>query len=57
MHAQDDAAATHAAKLEKADGQLDFRKDARVLHNKVSLLCSHCSSMVCVCHASGAREC
>ncbi|EIE21613.1 Methionyl-tRNA formyltransferase [Coccomyxa subellipsoidea C-169] len=32
---QDDAAATHAAKLEKADGQLDFREHAIVLHNKV----------------------
>ncbi|KAK9908428.1 hypothetical protein WJX75_007688 [Coccomyxa subellipsoidea] len=32
---QDDAAATHAAKLGKADGQLDFREHARVLHNKV----------------------
>lgn len=32
---QDDAAATHAAKLEKADGQLDFREHAVVLHNKV----------------------
>lgn len=32
---QDEAAATHAAKLDKAEGQLDFREPADVLHNKV----------------------
>ncbi len=41
---QDDAAATHAAKLEKADGQLDFREDAVVLHNRVSVCCKRLSS-------------
>ena len=35
---QDEAAATHAAKLEKAEGQLDFRQEACVLHNKVGCL-------------------
>ena len=33
---QDDAAVSHAAKLDKSEGQLDFTQSARVLHNKVS---------------------
>ncbi|CAK0784141.1 hypothetical protein CVIRNUC_007344 [Coccomyxa viridis] len=32
---QDDAAVSHAAKIEKSEGQLDFTQSARVLHNKV----------------------
>uniref|UniRef100_A0A383VFK5 Methionyl-tRNA formyltransferase, mitochondrial n=1 Tax=Tetradesmus obliquus TaxID=3088 RepID=A0A383VFK5_TETOB len=32
---QDEAQATHAAKLTKEESQLDFRQSARVLHNKV----------------------
>ena len=27
---------SHASKIEKAEGQLDFRESARTLHNKVS---------------------
>ena len=34
---QDEAAATHAAKLTKEEGVLDFREDAHSLHNKVCL--------------------
>ena len=36
---QDEGAATHAAKLTKAEGQLDFQEEATVLHNKVGLHC------------------
>ena len=35
---QNEGAATRAAKLEKAEGHLDFGEDATVLHNKVGLL-------------------
>lgn len=30
----------HASKIEKAEGQLDFREGARTLHNKVCELCT-----------------
>ncbi len=32
---QDEAAVSNASKIEKAEGQLDFREGARTLHNKV----------------------
>ena len=32
---QDEAAVSHASKIEKSEGQLDFREGARTLHNKV----------------------
>jgi methionyl-tRNA formyltransferase len=35
---KDEEKATHAAKLEKAEGLLDFREEAVTLHNKASLL-------------------
>ena len=33
---QDDSQMTHAAKLSKEEGVLDFREDALTLHNKVA---------------------
>ncbi|CAL5230019.1 g13462 [Coccomyxa viridis] len=32
---QDEAAVSHASKIKKSEGQLDFREGARALHNKV----------------------
>lgn len=32
---QDDSAMSHAAKMTKEEGVLDFREDAQTLHNKV----------------------
>jgi len=32
---QDEAAVSHAAKIEKSEGQLDFTESARTLHNRV----------------------
>ena len=34
---------SHASKIEKAEGQLDFREGARTLHNKVTNTLPSCS--------------
>ena len=46
---QDEGAATRAAKLDKAEGQLDFREEATVLHNKVCLQDRH-TGLKCIPH-------
>lgn len=50
--AQDEAAATHAAKMRKEDAWLDFARPAAALHNQV-----RCPRLFvsCVCFASGVR--
>ena len=40
---QDEAAVSHASKIEKAEGLLDFREGARTLHNKVTNTLPSCS--------------
>ena len=44
---QDDAAVSHAAKIEKSEGQLDFTQSAQMLHNKVGWCSRHCCRMTC----------